>query len=330
MGVVSVDLALTDINSFLNQLQVGQTGQTFIVDRSGLLVASSTDKKLFLNPSETTSQRRQAVASESPLIQATAKYLIANFGQLDRIQTSQQLNFSIGGKQQFLQVTPIADNSGIDWLIVVVIPEADFMAQIDANTRNTILLCLVALVIATILGFFTCNWIIQPILHLIRASKAIATGNLDQKVRIEHLKELNILANAFNPMASQLKTSFSLLEIPVEEPTAELEHQRQFLRTVIDSNPNFIFVKDSGGIFLLVNQALADVYGTTVEELIGKTDADFNPNQAEVADYLEGDRQAIATWRKLAKKPSPMLLEKCVIYTRLESPCHQPPHKCWG
>ncbi|WP_199247927.1 ATP-binding protein [[Phormidium] sp. ETS-05] len=295
LGVVSVDLALTEINSFLNQLQVGQTGQTFIVDRSGLLVASSTDKKLFLNPSETTSQRRQAVASESPLIQATAKYLIDKFGQLDRIQTSQQLNFSIDGKQQFLQVTPIADNSGIDWLIVVVIPEADFMAQIYANTRKTILLCLLALVIATILGFFTCNWIIQPILHLIRASKAIAKGDLDQQVSIEHLKELTILANAFNDMASQLKTSFSLLEIRVEERTAELEEQRQFFRTVIDSNPNFIFVKDSQGIFLLVNQAIADVYGTTVEELIGKTDADFNPNQAEVADYLEGDRQAIAT-----------------------------------
>ncbi|HIK12233.1 MAG TPA: PAS domain-containing protein [Oscillatoriaceae cyanobacterium M33_DOE_052] len=295
IGVVSVDLALTDINNFLKELQVGQTGQTFIVDRSGLLVASSTDTKLLINPSEPTSERRQAVASESPLIEATAKYLIAQFGQFDRIQTSQQLDFSLNGNRQFLQVAPLTDNSGIDWLIVVVIPEADFMSEINANTRNTIFLCVVALGIATIMGFFTSSWILQPILHLSRASKAIARGDLDQQVTSGHLKEINVLANAFNHMAAQLKTSFSQLEIRVEERTRQLQKQREFLRTVIDSNPNLIFVKNITGQFVLANQALAEVYGTTVEEIIGKTDADFNPHPAEVAKYLEGDRQAITT-----------------------------------
>ncbi len=77
-----------------------------------------------------------------------------------------------------------------------------------------------------------------------------------------------------------------------------LERQRAFLRQVIDLNPNFIFAKDRDGRFTLVNQAVADVYGTTVENLIGKTDADFNPNAAEVAFFRRIDNEVIATGRE--------------------------------
>ncbi|MEH2301255.1 MAG: hypothetical protein V7K88_20225 [Nostoc sp.] len=37
------------------------------------------------------------------------------------------------------------DEFGLDWLVVVVVPERDFMAQINANNQTTILLCLGAL-----------------------------------------------------------------------------------------------------------------------------------------------------------------------------------------
>jgi len=65
------------------------------------------------------------------------------------------------------------------------------------------------------------------------------------------------------------------------------------LRQIIDLVPHFIFAKDINGKFILVNQALAKVYGTTVENLIGKTDADFDPNKDEVEHFLEVDRKVI-------------------------------------
>lgn len=57
-----------------------------------------------------------------------------------------------------------------------------------------------------------------------------------------------------------------------------LEIQQKFLRTVIDTNPNIIFVLNPQGNFTLVNQALANFYGTTVENIIGKNITDFNKN----------------------------------------------------
>jgi PAS domain S-box-containing protein len=74
---------------------------------------------------------------------------------------------------------------------------------------------------------------------------------------------------------------------------AALEKERAFLREVIDAVPNFIFAKDRDGRFTLANRALADAYGTTVEDLIGKTDADFNTNRVEVEFFRRVDREVI-------------------------------------
>jgi len=85
----------------------------------------------------------------------------------------------------------------------------------------------------------------------------------------------------------------SVLEAKVKERTSELEQQRVFLRQVIDLNPNFVFAKDKDGKFTLVNQALAEAYGTSVEHLLGKTDADFNPNAEEIQRFRRDDLEVI-------------------------------------
>jgi PAS domain S-box-containing protein len=79
----------------------------------------------------------------------------------------------------------------------------------------------------------------------------------------------------------------------------ELERQRAFLRQVIDINPHLVFAKDREGRFTLVNQAVAEVYGTTVDELIGKTDRDFNPNVEEVEHFRRDDLRVIDTGQEL-------------------------------
>lgn len=76
---------------------------------------------------------------------------------------------------------------------------------------------------------------------------------------------------------------------------AALEKQRTLLRQVIDIDPNLIFAKDREGRFTLVNQAVADAYGTTVDNLVGKTDADFNSNAEEIAYFRKIDLEVMDT-----------------------------------
>lgn len=75
----------------------------------------------------------------------------------------------------------------------------------------------------------------------------------------------------------------------------EAEGQRTFLRQVIDISPNFIFSKDREGRFTLVNKAVADAYGTSVRNLTGRKDEDFNPNKEEVEAFRKMDLEVMDT-----------------------------------
>ncbi len=70
---------------------------------------------------------------------------------------------------------------------------------------------------------------------------------------------------------------------PVEQLPPD--EQRQLLRTVIDEDPNIILVKDWEGRFLMANRALAQLYGTTPDEMVGRDDGHWNPNAEQVAFY---------------------------------------------
>jgi PAS domain S-box-containing protein len=77
------------------------------------------------------------------------------------------------------------------------------------------------------------------------------------------------------------------------EMTLALECERRLLRQVLDANPSLIFVKDRSGRFHLTNLALARCYGTTVEEMAGRTDADFNDNGDQVRRFLHDSREVM-------------------------------------
>ena len=143
------------------------------------------------------------------------------------IATTELLDFKLNGDRQFVQVSPWQDELGLDWLVVVVMPESDFMGQIYANTRTTILLCLAALLIAIYFGLITSRWIAQAVRRLSLTSAAIAQGDLDQKVEVKGVKELDLLSESFNQMARQLKESFEQLEVRVAQRTAQLHQAKE-------------------------------------------------------------------------------------------------------
>ena len=78
-------------------------------------------------------------------------------------------------------------------------------------------------------------------------------------------------------------------ESVIDESTKELLEQRRLLRQVIDLAPNLIFIKDREGRFTLANKAVADIYGTTPEMLVGKTDADLGVKNEEAEGFRRDD-----------------------------------------
>ncbi|MGF1534978.1 MAG: ATP-binding protein, partial [Elainellaceae cyanobacterium] len=213
-GVLAVDLTLAQISDFLSQLQVGLTGQAFIVERSGELIATSAEERPFLTATNDAGaeelQRLPAIDSGNPLTQTTTQALVDRFGGLGNITESAQLRIDVDGARQLVEVLPIQD-VGLDWLVVVVIPESDFMAQIYHNTRVTLLLCLLSLALATLVAIRTSRWITRPVQQLAEAAQGLTERQWQQHWPTQ-TREIGALAQAFQHMARQLQQSFTSLE----------------------------------------------------------------------------------------------------------------------
>ena len=236
-GVAGVDLRLDQINQFLKQIEISPHSEIFITEQSGELIGSSieVEEQRDRFALEKQDERQRALESEHALVQATAVHLQATFGELASIQTSQQSDFSHGGDRHFVQVLPYRNAQGLDWRIVVVVPEADFMGRIHANTQTTLKLCLLALVISTLLGLLISQAMSRSIERSSRAAVAVAGGNFNQRLGESYIREVELLARSFNRMGQRLSQSFAALEEAnetleqrVKERTAELrkEHDR--------------------------------------------------------------------------------------------------------
>ncbi|MEH2438663.1 MAG: ATP-binding protein [Nostoc sp.] len=231
LGMIATDIHLLKLSDFLRSLDVSKSGQVFLLERDGTLIASSSTEKPFTLVNRKV-QRLQAINSHNPMIQNIAKHL-QTFNGFKSIAKDTDFKLEVDGKQNFVDVAPWRDKYGLDWLVVVSVPENTFMAQINANTQTTIALCFGALAIASVMGVFTSHWIVRPILRLNWASEAMASGNLDQTVETSSIQELNTLSNSFNHMAGQLHESFTALEKSKEELEDRVEERTTELKNAL-------------------------------------------------------------------------------------------------
>jgi PAS domain S-box-containing protein len=78
---------------------------------------------------------------------------------------------------------------------------------------------------------------------------------------------------------------------------AQLADERQFFRLVLDHVPGFVCVKTRRGTFRFANAALARAYGTTVQDLEGKSDADFSPTPGQIEKFRHDDLEVMDSRR---------------------------------
>ncbi|MEE3716494.1 PAS domain S-box protein [Tumidithrix elongata RA019] len=295
-GVVGTAVSLNQLGDFLRKLKIGKTGQAFIVERNGLMIGTSTGEIPFrqgllapltsenvVKNVDPTNRRLSIVSSQNSLTQIIAQKLIERFGSLASIKEELQFRVESSGQSYFVRIFPLKrepDDRELDWLAVVVIPESDFMAEIQANANWTILFSGITLFIASGIGLLTARWIARPILRLSRASQDLVSGHLGRELpESSAIAELNALLDSFAQMAKTLKGTLH-------------ESEEKFAKVFRASPDPISIVSLADGTYLDVNDEYLAFTGYAREEIVGRTAREIklvkDPAQVqEIIDLLQ-------------------------------------------
>jgi diguanylate cyclase (GGDEF)-like protein/PAS domain S-box-containing protein len=284
---------LEKTSRFLRELSIAGSGRVFIVDRKGLLIASSLDEPIIRD--EGLFDRLAAAESRDPVIRAIAGRFPAP-AALPGVQPGQgQMRIEVENVLHYAEMRPYRYDEGIEWLVVVAIPESSLIGQVKEGNSTTMFLLLALTLPALGVAVLIAHWIDVPVSRLSQAAEAIASGRLDEPIDITQPRELASLGDAFNVMTARLRLSFAALEASREqlekrviERTQELDGQncalieeihrreaaehgirreRDFTRRVINSLPGIFFLVDEDGQDVLWNTHLETVTGYDGEEL---------------------------------------------------------------
>ncbi|EKQ67039.1 PAS domain S-box [Leptolyngbyaceae cyanobacterium JSC-12] len=264
----------TRLNPYLSHLDFSPSSFVFIVEPSGNLVATSTLNNSLLPGGRYQPKRFASANGQDARIHKISQQLLDSFGSFRNFQQTTQLTLKTsqtGEQPQFVQVTPYQGKGRLDWLIITVVPESDFIGEIQTNLWRTVLLSFLTLMCTTATGVLTAFWIAKPIRQLSRASQTLASGQWQQSLQEDSwITELSVLAKSFNRTADQLQQSFDRIKVALQ---ASEEKFTKVFRTSPD--PITIMTLDEGR-YLEVNESFLKFSEYSQEEVIGRTSAELN------------------------------------------------------
>lgn len=231
-GVTCIDINLNGINKFLRTNETKGTGVIYIVDKNWNLIAHSGNEAVMKitqgNPPE--GKMVNAAENKNALISKTAKYL-----QENSIAQYKTVQINVENKQNFALISPMKEPQGLEWRVVVVIPEKDLMGMVKTRQNITIGIILIIIIIGALVGLMALRKIINPILESSKAAFQLSLGNWDIKLDTDKVRlyEIHELSMAFNNMSTNLKKSFNELIEAKEEIERLNEAEKQSLENLV-------------------------------------------------------------------------------------------------
>ncbi|HBZ97709.1 MAG TPA: hypothetical protein DEO57_07675 [Phycisphaerales bacterium] len=195
-GVVDADFTLDDLGDYLQSIAIGRSGVAVLATDDGRMVATSTGRSVVA------ADRSRKLASES--VNSMIKAAGAFIGQ-DQSALDASRDIDIDDESYYLQVSPIGSDLGLDWILATVVPERDFVANIDREFGRSSIASSIAVILAVLVGMLAARWLVEPLLKLVTAVRRIGQGDLETRVDILHAPEYTQLADEINDMAIGLQ-----------------------------------------------------------------------------------------------------------------------------
>jgi len=267
-GVVGMDVTLSDLTTFIENVRAGRSGYMILMDENGVILASRDKQSLFKNVYDVYQ------GDLGPLFQ---KHL--GYTSVTRDGIREYLFFQT--------------SLGLNWRLGILMPAAEIEEEIDAFVNKILLALLLSLALlsALTLGGLQ-KFVIRPLKTLSDGADFIArTGELDHPIDIRSGDEIGNLGRSFKRMIETVaNTEASLkaseaeltkhrdhLEDLVDERTEELMKAQDQLREteersrlILESAGEGIIGVDANGRITFVNPAALRVLGYEKEDFVGQ------------------------------------------------------------
>ena len=218
-GVMGTHITISKLNESLKKIGDNNLTTTYIIEKnSGYLVANSVNKSNFKTLSDGKLERTLVENSDSkPISEAYENY--KNTSSVSFISQVDEEKYHI----KIVEYT----REGLDWLIITSIPESIFTKEIKNNINISIILIIVAFILAIIIHIESTDFILKPINNLIAVSDKFSKGDLSKRAKIFRNDEIGSLSKAFNSMAEELNSLINNLEEKVKDRTNELMVEKE-------------------------------------------------------------------------------------------------------
>jgi HD-GYP domain-containing protein (c-di-GMP phosphodiesterase class II) len=215
----SLELVI-DLQYLVKQLEEAKNNQnldTFVVDRSGRLVASS-------NPRYATGQ------------DMNANDLVKNFvEQKGKVPVAVTMEYAIGeGKNRIPMLGTYYPVTGLGWAVVAQKTQEEAYIDITDMRRDAIRAALIAIAFSIFVGIWAARRLTTPLHVLTESSRTIAGGDFSHRVNLKSRTEFGELAQTFNTMSDDLEQFVDELKKAAQENHTLFLNAIQMLAGAVD------------------------------------------------------------------------------------------------
>lgn len=205
-GVAATDLPLAQVTALLQRLSLTENAVAMVVEADGQLIGVSRGAHM---RALAAGQRERLNAARSPdaLVAAAFDAVRRRAGAEAPGTTPRTAGFSDAeGRDVQLGYARIDPALGLDWLIIVAVPRADFLAGVRRSVMQAGVLAGLGVVLALGLGWAVLGVVTRELRQLAEAARRIGDGMLDAPPEARRTDELGQLARSFADMQRRLLT----------------------------------------------------------------------------------------------------------------------------
>ena len=247
IALAGVDLLLSRIHQFLDQLPGSENSTFLLSDRHGNLIGSEAN-------SSSESHQDDKLHPQQLL-----DYLKEQHGGITSIDEVVQTQTTIENHSGLLKVMPLSENIELAWRIAVYVPVSDYLGSLSNQFLKLIPFVLLAIFIIWFALQLFLRLIVKPLVVLKSAANRIAAGQFNVFVDTSCSNEVGELARSIESMRFRLNKAFK-----------DVNEQKIKAETTLASITNGVITADNEGNVEYMNRAALSQFGLSANEVMGK------------------------------------------------------------